>query len=73
MTMYVRVISWYYGLSIKKKLAISNGILTVENKKQVMARADKNGKNKGESFTRACLKMIEMKKSLELNNDFYNE
>ena len=49
-------------LSIKKKLAISNGILTVENKEQAMARADKNRKNKGGAVARACLQMIEMKR-----------
>ena len=49
-------------LSIKKKLAIANGILTVESKEQAMVRADKNRKNKGGAVARACLQMIEMKK-----------
>ena len=49
-------------LSIKKKLAISNGILTVKKKEQAMDSMDKNLKNKGRAFARACLQMIEMKR-----------
>ena len=49
-------------LSITENIAISNGILTVEDKEQAMARADKNRKNKGGAVVKACLQMIDMKK-----------
>ena len=49
-------------LSIEKNLAISNGILTVENTQQALLRADKNKGDKGGAVAKACLKMIEIKK-----------
>ncbi len=41
--------------------AIGNGILTVENKKQALARARVKEGNKGASVVEACLRLIELK------------
>jgi 6,7-dimethyl-8-ribityllumazine synthase len=43
-------------------LAIGYGILTVENEKQALARADRAKKNKGGEAVRACLAMIALKR-----------
>jgi 6,7-dimethyl-8-ribityllumazine synthase len=45
-------------LSIHEHLAIGNGILTVENEKQALERADFNKLNKAGDAALACLKMI---------------
>lgn len=49
-------------LTIRKRLAIGNGILTVENEKQAIARASVNDKDKGGFAADAALKMIALKK-----------
>ena len=49
-------------LSVEEKIAIGNGILTVENKAQAIARADKAQKDKGGFAANAALRMIEVKK-----------
>ena len=41
------VINALINLSIKSKKPIGNGILTCDNKKQAVSRADPNKKNKG--------------------------
>ncbi len=51
-------------LAIQNKLAIGNGILTVENKDQAIKRADPKGKNKGGIAANACLTMIRLKTKL---------
>ena len=51
-------------LAIKRKLAIGNGIITVENQKQALERSDFNNKNKGTFATQACIKMIDIKKNI---------
>ncbi len=51
-------------LALEKNACIGNGILTVENKKQALARASTKGKNKGFEAAEACLKLIELKKKL---------
>ena len=48
-------------LAFKEKLAIGNGILTVENEKQAIVRADPNQKNKGRFAANSCLEMIKIK------------
>ena len=48
-------------LSLDYNLAIANGILTVENKEQAIARADINQKNKGGFCAKVVLDMIELK------------
>ena len=42
-------------------LAIGNGILTVENEEQALARADKNRKDKGGEAAKAALAMLALK------------
>jgi 6,7-dimethyl-8-ribityllumazine synthase len=52
------------GLSkfaMKKKIAIGNGILTVENEAQAIARADPKQKNKGGFAANACIEMIRLR------------
>ncbi|MEL7129949.1 MAG: 6,7-dimethyl-8-ribityllumazine synthase [Pseudomonadota bacterium] len=49
-------------LTVDRRLAIGNGILTVENEDQAMARADRKRKNKGRDAAEACLKMIELRR-----------
>lgn len=51
-------------LSVRKRLAIGNGILTVENEAQAYARAKPEEKDKGGFAADAALQMIEMKKRL---------
>ena len=46
-------------LSVQRRLAIGNGILTVENSEQAWARADMSRKDKGGDAARAALKMAE--------------
>ena len=48
-------------LAINHKIAIGNGILTVENEEQAIARADKDQKNKGGFAAKTCIRMIEIK------------
>ncbi|MEM9667669.1 MAG: 6,7-dimethyl-8-ribityllumazine synthase [Pseudomonadota bacterium] len=49
-------------LTIQRRLAIGNGILTVENEEQGMARADRKRKNKGADAANACLAMLELRR-----------
>lgn len=49
------------NLSIDDKLALGNGILTVENHEQAMDRADKSRKNKGGGAAQAALEMLALK------------
>ncbi len=49
-------------LALRDGLCIGNGILTVENKDQAWARADRSRKNKGFDVAKAALRMIEIKK-----------
>ena len=46
-------------LSVQQKLAVGNGILTVENSEQAWARADMTRKDKGGDAARAALKMAQ--------------
>lgn len=48
-------------LAMKKKIAIGNGILTVENEAQAIVRADPKQKDKGGFAANACLEMIKLK------------
>ncbi|MEO0881733.1 MAG: 6,7-dimethyl-8-ribityllumazine synthase [Pseudomonadota bacterium] len=49
-------------LTIQRRLAIGNGILTVENEDQALARADRKRKNKGADAANACLAMLELRR-----------
>jgi 6,7-dimethyl-8-ribityllumazine synthase len=53
-------------LSIGKRLPIGNGILTVENEAQALARAHSGGNegDKGGFAARACLDMVKLKRRL---------
>ncbi len=51
-------------LAIGRQLALGNGILTVDNEQQALARSSGPGRNKGASAARAALAMIALKKSL---------
>ena len=48
-------------IAIDHKLAVGNGIITVENQKQALDRIAENN-NKGAFAAKACLQMIEIKK-----------
>ena len=49
-------------LTLRRRLAIGNGILTVENEDQALARADRKRKNKGADAANACLEMIKLRR-----------
>lgn len=51
-------------LAITNKLAIGNGILTVENHAQALARADEKQLNKGAWAAFACLELIHLKETM---------
>ncbi len=50
-------------LAVARKLALGNGILTVENEAQALARANRTQMNKGADAARACLALIRLKKT----------
>jgi 6,7-dimethyl-8-ribityllumazine synthase len=49
-------------LALHHNMAIGNGILTVENREQAWARANRSEKNKGADAANAALRMVELKK-----------
>jgi 6,7-dimethyl-8-ribityllumazine synthase len=51
-------------LSVDRSLALGNGIQTVENEAQALARVRVNEKNKGGAAASACLDMIDLKRSM---------
>lgn len=51
-------------LAVTKQLAIGNGIITVENEDQAIARADKSQKDKGGFAARAAVTMVEIRNEL---------
>lgn len=53
-------------LGFKHKLAIGNGILTVENEAQAIERADQNKKDKGGFAAYACVEMMKLRETLVL-------
>ena len=53
-------------LSVNFSVALGFGILTCENYEQAWARAAVDQKNKGADAARACLRMMELKKTLRL-------
>jgi 6,7-dimethyl-8-ribityllumazine synthase len=52
-------------LAVDQQLAIGNGIITVENEAQALARADKTRKDKGGFAARAAVTMVELRSSLK--------
>jgi 6,7-dimethyl-8-ribityllumazine synthase len=55
------------ALAVGEKVAIGNGILTVENEAQAKARAGGEQGNKGAEATRAALVMAQLKRDLAGN------
>lgn len=53
-------------LVVTFSIALGNGVLTVENEKQALVRSDVKQKNKGGEAARACLEMLDMKRSFGL-------
>lgn len=51
-------------LCVAHRLALGNGILTVENELQALARARPDGKDKGGEAARAALAMIDLRQRL---------
>lgn len=49
-------------LAVQKRLAIGNGILTVENESQAWSRARRKEMNKGGGAAEACLAMVDLKR-----------
>ena len=56
-------------LAIEHHLAIGNGILTVENMKQALERANTTKGNKGGEAAQACLRMLHIRQIFGLEND----
>jgi 6,7-dimethyl-8-ribityllumazine synthase len=52
-------------LSINRGLCIGNGILTVEDEAQALARAHRDGLDKGGGAAQACLALINLKSRFE--------
>ena len=52
------VINSLTKLSVSTKIPIGNGILTCDNKKQAMERADPNGKDKGGDAAEAIISVL---------------
>lgn len=51
-------------LGLQRRLAIGNGILTVENQDQALARARRSEKNKGKDAAEAALALVAFRKDL---------
>ena len=55
-------------LAVRHHAAIGYGILTVETMAQAQVRADIKQGNKGEDAAIACLRMLELKRKLDVPN-----
>ncbi len=51
------------SLSVDESIPLGNGILTVENEAQAIARAAVSGKNKGRDAVEACLEVVRIKRN----------
>jgi 6,7-dimethyl-8-ribityllumazine synthase len=49
-------------IALEHGVALANGILTVENEAQAVARASMYDKNKGGEFAQACLTMVQLRR-----------
>ena len=54
---------WVMDVATRNDVAVGNGILTVESEAQAMARAEGERANKGGDAARACLRLIELKRT----------
>ncbi len=52
-------------LAVREGVALGYGILTCENREQALARARRNEQDRGGAAARACLAMIEIKRSFD--------
>ena len=59
-----RVTNFPTDLAIGRRLAIGNGVLTVEDEGQALARARRSEGDKGGFAARACLEMIALRRRL---------
>lgn len=55
-------------VALRYMLAVGNGILTVNNREQAVARARPDGENRGGRAAEACLCMIEIKQQFHLSS-----
>lgn len=58
------------SLSIRRGIAMGNGILTVENEAQALDRASEGGKNKGREAAEACLEVLRSQRDFNKRRDF---
>jgi 6,7-dimethyl-8-ribityllumazine synthase len=56
---------WLMELAIRVNVPVGNGILTVENEQQALARAQGGRDGKGGEAARACLRLIEIARQLQ--------
>jgi 6,7-dimethyl-8-ribityllumazine synthase len=56
---------WLMEVAIRNSVPVGNGILTVENEAQAMARACGGLDGKGADAVRACLKLIDLARAFE--------
>jgi 6,7-dimethyl-8-ribityllumazine synthase len=56
---------WLMELAIRVNVPVGNGILTVENEQQALARAQGGREGKGGEAARACLRLIEIARQLQ--------
>jgi 6,7-dimethyl-8-ribityllumazine synthase len=59
---------WLMEIATRHNVPVGNGILTVENQSQAMARARGGIEGKGGHAARACLKLIEIAHAFEGQN-----
>lgn len=50
-------------LAVEHAIPVGNGVLTVENRDQALARARVDGKNKGRGAALACLALVRLKRA----------
>jgi 6,7-dimethyl-8-ribityllumazine synthase len=56
---------WLMEVAIRVNVPVGNGILTVENEQQALARAQGGREGKGGEAARACLRLIEIARQLQ--------
>jgi 6,7-dimethyl-8-ribityllumazine synthase len=56
---------WLMEVAVKHAVPLGNGILTVDNEEQALARARGGAEGKGGDAARACLRLIELQRAFE--------
>lgn len=59
---------WLMKIATEHSVPVGNGILTVENEEQALARARGGISSKGADAARACLRLIELQREFEGQN-----